>query len=99
MEYQKIISALDNTSSRFKTKNSVQINNESYRVHSTASQIKFKIAMSRSGLHDFSKACILAKGTVTVPSTAKTTAPNNRNKKVIFRNFAPSTDCINENKQ
>ena len=55
--------------------------------------------MSRSGLHDFSKACILAKGTVTVPSTAKTAAPNNRNKKVIFRNCAPFTDCINENKQ
>ena len=99
MEYQKIISVLDNTSSRFKTKNSVQIKNESHGVYSTASQIKFKTAMLRSSLRDFSQAYILVKGTITVPNTTKTAAPNNRNKKVIFRNCAPFTDCINENKQ
>ena len=39
-----------------------------------------------------------AKGTITNPSTATATAaaPNNRNKKVIFKNCAPFTDCINE---
>ena len=55
--------------------------------------------MLRSSLRDFSQAYILVKGTITVPNTTKTAAPNNRNKKVIFRNCALFTDCISENKQ
>ena len=99
MEYQKIINLLENEPSRFKTKNWVEINDESHGVYSTASQIKFKTAMLRSSLRDFSQAYILVKGTITVPNTTKTAAPNNRNKKVIFRNCALFTDCISENKQ
>ena len=42
--------------------------------------------------------CIHVKGTITNPNTAiaTATAPNNRNKKVIFKNCAPFTDCISE---
>ena len=45
MESQKITNWLDNTPnqpSKFKTKNWVEINNGSYEMYSTASQIKFK---------------------------------------------------------
>ena len=33
---------------------------------------------------------------MTISNTGTTAAPNNKNKKVIFKNFAPFTDCINE---
>ena len=83
MESQKITNWLDNTPnqpSKFKTKNWVEINNGSYEMYSTASQIKFKTWMIRSSLCDNSDAYILV----------------NRNIKVIFKNCAPFTDCISE---
>ena len=53
--------------------------------------------MIRSSLCDYSDACILVKGTITVPNTAAAgAAVNNTNKKVIFKNCAPFTDCITE---
>ena len=40
---------------------------------------------------------ILVKGNVTVPNTAVAVVyPNDREKKVIFKNYAPCTDCISE---
>ena len=51
--------------------------------------------MIRSHLSDYSDAYILVKGTITVPNTAAArVAVNNTNKKVIFINCAPCTDCI-----
>ena len=50
----------------------------------------------------YADAYTLVKGTVTVPNTAAADADaNNANKKVIFKNCTPFTDCINEvnNKQ
>ena len=52
--------------------------------------------MWRSSLCDYSDECTLVKGTITVPNTGTTAARNNRNKKVIFKNCAPFTDCISE---
>ena len=53
--------------------------------------------MIRSNLCDYSDAYILLKGTITVPNTAAAgAAVNNTNKKVIFKNCAPFTDCITE---
>ena len=54
--------------------------------------------MLRSSLCDYSDACILVKGTITValvppPPPAK---PNNHDKEVVFKNCAPFTDCISE---
>ena len=46
MEYQKVINFLGNTTnqpSKFKTKHWVGINDGSYGVYSTGSQIKFKV--------------------------------------------------------
>ena len=61
------------------------------------SQIKLKTSMLRSSLCDYSKGLIVvAKGTVTVLNTRTTAATNNRNKKVLFKNCAPFTDCISE---
>ena len=53
--------------------------------------------MLKSSLCDYSDAYILVKGTITVNNTAATGADaNNTNKKVIFKNCTPFTNCINE---
>ena len=99
MEYQKIINLLDNASnqpSKFRTNNWVEINDESRRVYNVKSQIKFKSNMLNSSLCDCSDAYILVKGTLTVSNTGTTAAPNNKNKKVIFKNCAPFTNYITE---
>ena len=61
------------------------------------SQIKFKTTMLKSSLCDYSDVYILVKGTITVNNTAPADADaNNTNKKVIFKNCAPFTNCISE---
>ena len=53
--------------------------------------------MLKSSLCDYSDAYILVKGTITVNNTAAAgAAVNNTNKKVIFKNCAPFTNCISE---
>ena len=53
--------------------------------------------MLKSSLCDYSDAYILVKGTITVNNTTAADADaNNTNKKVIFKNFAPFTNCISE---
>ena len=49
--------------------------------------------MVRSRLCDYSDAQILVKQTITL-ERATAAAPNNANKKVIFKNCAPFTKCI-----
>ena len=91
---------LDNVSnqpSKFKTKNWVEINDESRGGYNVNSQIKFKTTMLKSSLCDYSDAYILVKGTITVDDTsAADAAANNTNKKVIFKNCTPFTNCISE---
>ena len=50
--------------------------------------------MLRSSLCDCSDAYILVKGNITVNNTAA--AANDTNKKVIFKNCAPFTNCISK---
>ena len=53
--------------------------------------------MLKSSLCDYSNAYILVKGTISVNNTAAAgAAVNNTNKKVIFKNCAPFTNCISE---
>ena len=53
--------------------------------------------MLKSRLCDYSDACILLKGTITIPTTAVTAeATINFNKKVIFKNCPPFTDWMSE---
>ena len=62
MEYQKIINLLDNTPnqpSKFRTKNWVEITDDSLGMYNTNSQIKFKIKMLNLSLSDYSVAYIL----------------------------------------
>ena len=69
MEYQKKINLLDNTPNqpiKFRTKNWVEINDDSREIHNTNSQIKFKTSMSRSSLCDYSDAYIPVSGTITI---------------------------------
>ena len=99
MEYQKIANLIDDASnqpSKFRTRNWVEINDESRGAYNVSSQIKFKTTMLKSSLCDYSDAFILVKGTISVNNTAAGAAVNNTNKKVIFKNCAPFTNCINE---
>ena len=100
MEYQKIANLIDDTSnqpSKFRTRNWVEINDESRRAYNVNSQIKFKTTMLKSSLCDYSDAYIFVKGTITVNNTAAAgAAANNTNRKVIFKNCAPFTNCISE---
>ena len=74
----------------------VEINDESKGRYDN-SNIRFKTSMIRSSFCDYSDAYILVKGTITVRNTAaEGAAINNTNKKVIFKNCAPFTDCITE---
>ena len=73
MEYQKIANLIDDASnqpSKFKTKNRVEINDESRGTYNVNSQIKFKTTMLKSSLCGYSDAYILVKGTITVNYTA-----------------------------
>ena len=100
MEYQKIANLLDNASnqpSKFRTRNWVEINDDIRGAYSPNKQIRFKTAMLRSSLCDYSDAYILVKGNISVNNTAGAGADaNNTNKKLIYKNCAPFTDTIRE---
>ena len=101
MEYQKIANLIDdntlNQPSKFRTRNWIEINDESRGIYNVNSQIKFKTTMLKSSLCDYSDAYILVKGTTSVNNTAGAgVAVNNINNKVIFKNCAPFTNCISE---
>ena len=73
MEYQKIANLLDNASnqpSKFRTKNWVEINDESRGTYSVNRQINFKTSMLTSSLCDYSDAYILVKGNSSVNNAA-----------------------------
>ena len=101
MEYQKIANLLDsvsNQSSKFRTRNWVEINDESQGTHNANSDIKFKTSKIRSNLNDYSDASIYVKAIIAVPNTAAAAAApvNNTNKKVIFKDCASFTNCISK---
>ena len=99
MEYQKIANLIDDTSnqpSKFRTKDWVEIDDESRDTYNVNSQIKFKTTMLKSSLCDYSDAYILVKGTISINNTTAGAAANNTNKKVIFKNCALFTNCISE---
>ena len=100
MEYQKIANLIDDASNqpaKFRTKNWVEMSDESRRAYNVNSQIKFKTTMLKSSLCDYGDAYILVKGTISVNNTAAAgAAVNNNDKKVIFKNCASFTNCISE---
>ena len=100
MEYEKVPNLLDNASnqrSKFRTKTWVGINDESRGTYSVNRQINFKTSMLRPSLCDYRDACILVKENISVNNTAAADADASiTGKKVIFKNFAPFTDCISK---
>ena len=69
MESQKIANLIDNASnkpSKFRTKNWVEINDDIRGAYSPNRQIRFKTAMLRSSLCDYSDAYIFVKGNISV---------------------------------
>ena len=102
MEYQKIANLIDDTSnqpSKFRTKNWVEINDESRRTYNVNSQIKFKTTMLKSSLCDYSDAYILVKGAITINGAGADAAArqlDERDKGVAVKNCAPFTNCISE---
>ena len=102
MEYQKIMNLLDitpNQLSRFRTKNWIEINDQSRGVYNTNSDIRFKTAMLKSSLCDYSDAYIFIKGKITTTGAGDDAAARQAdegNKGVIFKNWAPFTNCKSE---
>ena len=88
-----------NHPSKFRTKNWVEINDESRGTYNVNSQIKFKTTMLKSNICDYSDAYILVKGTITITGAGADVAArqsDERDKEVIFKNCAPFTNCISE---
>ena len=102
MEYQKIANFIDDTSnqpSKFRTRNWVEINDDSRGAYNVNSQIKFNTTMLKSSLCDYSDAYILVKGTITTEGEGADAAARHadeRDKGVASKNCAPFTNCISE---
>ena len=90
--------SLSNQPSKFRTKSWVEINDESKKLFSANSDIRFKTTMLRFNLCDYADAYILVKGTITITGAGADAAArqaDERDKGVIFKNCAPFTKCIN----
>ena len=75
-----------NKPSTLRTKNFVAINDDIRDAYSLNKQIRFKTAMLRTRLGDYSDAYVLVKGNITVNNTAaEGAAATNTNKKVILK--------------
>ena len=102
MEYHKIINLLDNASnqpSKLRTKNWIEINDQSRRPYNVNNGIKFKTTMLKSSLCNYSDAYILVEGKITIAGEGPDDAPkplNERNKRVILKNCAPFINCKTE---
>ena len=100
MECQKIVNLLDNISnqpSKFRTKNWIEIIDESKATYAVNKQIKFKTSVLGSSLYDYCDAYILVKGNISANNTAGAgAAANSTGTKVIFKNCAPYTDRISK---
>ena len=100
MEHHKIANLLNSESdkpSKFRTKNWIEINDESRGTYNINSQIKFKATMPKSSLCEYRDAYILIKGTIAIPNTATADADaNNANEEVIFKICASFINCISE---
>ena len=85
--------------SKFRTKNWVEINDESRGTYNVNSQIKFKTTMLKSSFCDYSDAYILVKGKITITGRGANAADrqaDERDKSVEFKNYTPFTNFISE---
>ena len=102
MEYQKVINLLDSTPNqptKCRTKNWVEINDDSNGKYNTNSQIKFETSMLRSHLCDYSDAYILVSETITIIGAGADDVAkqlDGKNKGAILKNCARFNNCISE---
>ena len=92
MEIQKIVNLLndsDNENAKFATKKWYVIDNESKGYYSHKKPIKFLASSLKSSLYDYSDACILVTGNISVTG-------GDANTKVTFKNCVPFTKYITE---
>ena len=71
-------------------------------MYNKKSQIKFKASMLKSSLCDYNDAYILVSKTLTIDRAGAGDAAirlDEINKRVIFKNWAPFTDCTSETKK
>ena len=88
-----------NQPSKFKAKNWVEINDESRGTYNVNSLIKFKTTMLKFSSYDYSDACILVKGRITITGAGDDAASrqaDERDKGVAFKNCFPFINCISE---
>ena len=102
MEYQKIINFLGKTlnqPSKYRTKNWIEINDTCVERITPIVTLNFKKLMFKSKVCDYTNAYILASVTTIITLEL---ADNNakradeRDKEVLFKNYALFTDCIDE---
>ena len=102
MECQKIANLIDGASNqlyKFRTKNLVEINDESRGTWNVNRQIKFKTTMLKSSLCDYGVAYLFVKGKMTITGAGNNAAArqaDERDEGVAFKNCPPFTNCISE---
>ena len=100
MECQKITNLLDNASnqpSKFRTRNWVEINDESRGTY-TGSSIRFETTMVRSNLCDYADAYIHVNGRIAITGGGADGAArrvDERDKGITFKNCGPFDKWIN----
>ena len=103
MEYQKITNLTDGASNqpcKFRTKNWVEINDESRGTYNVNSQIEVKTTTLRSSSCDYSDVYFLVKIKTKITGAGDNAAArqaDERDKGVAFKNCAPFTNCIKKN--
>ena len=104
-----LLDSASNQPSKFRTRNWVEINDESRGTY-TSNNIRFKTTMLRSSLCDYADAYVLVEETITItgnagpepnPDAPRTAAQllaarqaDEKNKSVTFKYCAPFTKCI-----
>ena len=91
-----MLDSASNQPSKFRTRNWVEINDESRGTY-TGNDINFKTTMLRSNLCDYADAYILVQGTIAITGAGNNAAErwaDERDKGVTFKNCASCTKCI-----
>ena len=90
---------LDNTPnqlSKFRTRNWIEINDQSRATYNTNGDIRSKATILKSSLCDYSYAYILVKGRITFTGAGDDAAAgqvDGRKNSVVFKNCAPFINC------
>ena len=99
MEYQKIINWLENTPNQSNKFRKRKLGWNKWWLRWNVHQTKFKASMLRTSLYDYSNIYILESGAITITGAGNDDSVrrlDERNSGVIFKSFAPPTDCISE---